>query len=53
MNPSIFDINPLVFYRIKKPLKEDARLPIIELTNFFNESADHGINFEVIPSVEY
>jgi hypothetical protein len=53
MNPSIFDINPLVYYRIKKPLKEGARLPIIDLTNFFNESADHGINFEVVPSVEY
>jgi hypothetical protein len=53
MNPSIFDINPLVYYRIKKPLKEGARLPIIDLSDFYNESADHGINFEVVPSVEY
>jgi len=26
---------------------------MIDLSNFFNESADHGINFEVVPSVEY
>ena len=53
MKPSIFDINPLVYYRIKKPLKAGARLPRLDSINFFNESADHGLDFEVAPSVEY
>ncbi len=53
MKPSIFDLNPLVYYRIKKPLKEGARLPRLDSSNFFNESADHGIDFEVVPSLQY
>ena len=35
MKPSIFDINPLIYYRIKKPLKDGARLPRLDSINFY------------------
>jgi hypothetical protein len=50
---SIYDINPLLYYRIKKPLKEGARLPMLDSKDFFKETADHGIELEVVPTVQF
>jgi hypothetical protein len=51
--PSIYDINPLVYYRLAKPLKEGARLPLLDSKDIFKETADHGIDMEVVPTVEF
>lgn len=44
LQANIFDINPLIYYRINKPLKKGARLPIIELKLFYKETAEYGLD---------
>lgn len=46
-----FDINPLIYYRLNKPLKEDANLPVLDLTMFYRESANYGIDITVVPKL--
>lgn len=43
LNPSIYDLNPLIYYRLRRPLKEDAELPLLDPAIFYKESADYGI----------
>ena len=47
MQSNIYDINPLVYYRLSKPLKEGAALPELDSLCFYKESADYGLDFEV------
>lgn len=35
MLPNIYDINPLIYYRIKRPLKQRARLPFMDLKKYY------------------
>lgn len=51
--PNIHDLNPLVYYRLAKPLKEGVHLPMLDSRTFFKETADHGIEMEIKPSLDY
>ena len=51
--PNAFDINPLIYYRLSKPLKADAELPELDLSLFYKETADHGIEIEIEPELMY
>ncbi|CDW84904.1 hect e3 ubiquitin [Stylonychia lemnae] len=53
MQPNSFDINPLIYYRIKKPLKKGARLPIIDLKQYYKESSSYGLDIEIKPDLSY
>ena len=53
MQPNIFDVNPLVYYRINKPLREGARLPMLDSKTYFKESSAYGIDIEIVPTLEY
>ena len=41
-NPNEFDMMPHIFYRLTKPLKEDAKLPTITLSDFYAQTEDYG-----------
>lgn len=51
--PTSYDINPLIYYRINKPLKAGVKLPMINLKDFYNESAAYGLDFTVEPDVQF
>ena len=51
--PTIYDINPLIYFRFKKPLKKDAVLPTIDLKNYYKDSAAYGIDISIEPNFEY
>jgi hypothetical protein len=47
-----FDLNPNIFYRIRRPLKEDASLPLIDPAVFYKQTVDHGIDIEIEPNFD-
>ena len=51
--PEKHDANPLIFYRIAKPLKEDKELPSLDLSKFFKKSMHHGLKLEIKPDYSY
>lgn len=44
LQANIYDINPLIYYRLNKPLKKSARLPMLNLKQFYKETAEYGID---------
>lgn len=51
--PSQYDINPLIYYRIARPLKQGAKLPLIDLKNYYKGSSAYGVDLTVEHDVEY
>lgn len=47
------DVNPLIYYRINKPLAADVKLPIFDLKLFYSQSLKYGFNIETIPDTSY
>jgi hypothetical protein len=47
-----FDLNPHIFYRLRRPLKQDATLPLIDPAVFYKQTGDHGIDIEVEPQFD-
>lgn len=47
------DVNPLIFYRLARPLKEEAKLPTLNLTNYFDETEYHGLKIEIAPDYTF
>lgn len=35
-----WDLNPIIYYRVKKPLKEMAKLPMIDLSKHFEQAQE-------------
>jgi hypothetical protein len=47
------DVNPLIFYRLARPLKKDVTLPLLNLSNYFVESEQYGFKIEISPDYTY
>ena len=45
VEPTEYDILPQVYFRLTKPLKADAKLPMIDLSKLFNK--DENFKFEI------
>jgi hypothetical protein len=48
-----FDTNPLIFFRLKKPLLACQKLPVIDLKNAYNATSKFGFELEVTPDFSY
>lgn len=35
MEDDLSSMNPLIFFRVAKPIKKDAKLPCLKLENFY------------------
>ena len=53
MNANIYDINPLIYYIINKPLKQGAKLPLIDLKKYYEETAAFGLDITIQPDLSY
>ena len=53
MAPNVYDINPLIYYRVRRPLKQGVNLPVIDLKKFYQESSSFGLEIEVEPDLQY
>lgn len=47
------DVNPLIFYRLARPLKEKAVLPTLALETYFEKTDLHGVKIEVTPDYSF
>ena len=52
-NSNQYDLDPLIFYRINKPLKEGKELPVINLTDFYEQTDKKGLSIELSPDYSY
>jgi len=48
-----WDIHPLIFYRLTKPLKEGERLPTLDLKKFYRETNYSGYSIKVKKSLQF
>jgi hypothetical protein len=47
------DLNPLIFYRLARPLKDDAELPALTLSNYQKRAEIFGFKVELTPDYSY
>jgi hypothetical protein len=47
--PSHFDLNPLIYLRVARPLKSDAQLDMLALDQFYEKTKKEGLNFNITP----
>jgi hypothetical protein len=48
-----FDLHPLIYFRLRKPLKEGAKLPLIDLKQVYEQTSKFGFRFEVTPNLTF
>lgn len=48
-----FDLHPLIYFRLKKPLKSGQRLPAIDLKQVYGITSKFGFDLEIIPDLSY
>jgi hypothetical protein len=48
-----YSLNPLIFIRIAKSLKKDAKLPSLALEKYYEQDSRHGLDIEIIPDLTY
>lgn len=46
-------INPLIFIRVAKKMKSDAKLPSFALEKFYKADSKAGIDMEIIPDLRF
>jgi hypothetical protein len=51
--PEEHDMNPLVFYRLSRPLKDKTTLPSLHLDKYFEKTENHGFKIEITPDYSY
>lgn len=49
----LWDMHPLIFYRLRKPLKAGERLPLIDLKQFYAETNYTGYSVKVQKSLQF
>ena len=45
------DNNPLIFYRLKRKVKEDSYYPNLELTNYYKKDPFSKVSIQIIPDL--
>jgi hypothetical protein len=51
--PEEHDINPVIFYRLSRPLKDKVSLPSLNLDKYFEKTENHGFKIEVTPDYSF
>lgn len=50
---SQYDLHPLIYFRLAKPLKQGAKLPVIDLKQIYGQTSKYGFDFEVTPDLSF
>ena len=45
-------VNPIIYYRVARPLKKEAKLPIIEIQKYYVPEPDVFLDAEIIPDIK-
>jgi hypothetical protein len=48
-----FDVNPLIYFRLTKPLKEGKTLPLLDLTKIYKTTDQFGFEIKVKADFSY
>ena len=48
-----FDLNPLIYFRLARPLEKDCKLPQLDLKSFYKTSSAYGIQFDMEADLSY
>jgi hypothetical protein len=53
LEDDLYSMNPLIFFRVAKPMKKDAKLPSIDLEKFYKQDSPHGLDLEIVPDLTH
>ena len=53
VEPSARDINPEIYVRLSKPLKEDAQIDLLDLKAFYQQTSNHGLSINISPDYTF
>jgi hypothetical protein len=53
LTSNVYDLDPLIYYRITKPLIEGKELPVMNLTDYFEQTSQKGLMIELSPDFSY
>lgn len=53
IKPSISDVNPMIYLRLARPLKEDAQLDALSLDSFYLQTNFNGVTLSLTPDYGY
>lgn len=51
--PQSHDVNPVIYYRLARPLKSKKNLPTLNLKDYHEISEEYGLKIEVQPDYSY
>ena len=52
-NLNVNDIDPQIYYRVSRPLAEGKELPVMSLTDYFDQTKQKGLSIELSPDYSY
>lgn len=52
-NLNVNDIDPLIYYRVSRPLADGKELPVMSLTDYFEQTKQKGLSIELSPDYSY
>lgn len=47
------DLNPIVYLRLSRPMRPEAQIPLINLSNFYEQTNVVGLSFNVTPDYSF
>lgn len=53
LEDDLHSVNPLIFFRVAKPMKKGAKLPSIDLEKFYKQDSAHGLDLEIVPDLTH
>jgi len=53
LEDDLYSVNPLIFFRVAKPMKKGAKLPSIDLEKFYKQDSAHGLDLEIVPDLTH
>lgn len=53
LDDDLYSVNPLIFFRVARPMKKEAKLPSIDLEKFYKQDQAHGLDLEIVPDLTH
>ncbi len=53
LDTSAREINPEIYVRLARPLKDDSQIDLIDLNSFYKHNENHGLSLNVSPDYTF
>ena len=53
IEPSLRDLDPPIYIRVSRPLKDDSKIDLIPLDKFYQHTGNYGVSLNAAPDYGY